>query len=147
MEVHARDVMEHLHHVSAHGVGAFEWTRQLRLYWSRDVNECMVKQACEVQSGSSSSRLLCSLPLAAPQLAHACRRPLPSHTATNIRVTMGAWSSHRSQTGATWRSAVHCALARQAVSWGRLAQACPAAHTKCGVSFCLHVHHDATCLL
>lgn len=67
VEVHARDVMEHLHHVSAHGVGAFEWTRQLRLYWSREVNECMVEQACGVQLGSSSSSSRhCSLPVAAP---------------------------------------------------------------------------------
>ena len=44
-EVHARDVIERLHHVSAHGLGDFEWTRQLRLYWSREVNECVVKQA------------------------------------------------------------------------------------------------------
>ncbi len=49
IEVHARDVIEHLHHVSAHGVGDFEWTRQLRMYWSREVNECMVKQVMHAQ--------------------------------------------------------------------------------------------------
>ena len=60
IEVHARDVIEHLHHTSAHGVGDFEWSRQLRLYWSREVNECVVKQARGVRllgSGRSSSSI------------------------------------------------------------------------------------------
>lgn len=45
IEVHARGVTERLHHVSAHGTSDFEWSKQLRFYWSREVNDCVVKQA------------------------------------------------------------------------------------------------------
>ncbi|KAK9846646.1 hypothetical protein WJX81_008333 [Elliptochloris bilobata] len=48
IEVHARDVVERLHHVSAHGVDDFEWTRQLRFYWSRELNECVARQVSSV---------------------------------------------------------------------------------------------------
>ena len=43
-EVHARDVTERLHHVSARGTSDFAWSKQLRFYWSREANECVVKQ-------------------------------------------------------------------------------------------------------
>eukprot|EP00899_Mesostigma_viride_P014884 jgi/Mesvir1/23397/Mv21091-RA.2 len=44
IEVHARDVIEKLGKVGCSSVADFEWSSQLRFYWDRDSNECVIKQ-------------------------------------------------------------------------------------------------------
>lgn len=45
VEVHARDVIEKLIKAGASSPTDFEWASQLRFYWDRDANDCVVKQA------------------------------------------------------------------------------------------------------
>ncbi|XP_071333968.1 dynein axonemal heavy chain 2 [Trachinotus anak] len=44
VEVHARDVIEKLAKAGCNDVNAFEWLCQLRLYWDKDVNDCIIRQ-------------------------------------------------------------------------------------------------------
>uniref|UniRef100_A0A3Q1IX48 Dynein axonemal heavy chain 2 n=1 Tax=Anabas testudineus TaxID=64144 RepID=A0A3Q1IX48_ANATE len=44
VEVHARDVIDKLAKAGCHDVNAFEWLCQLRLYWEKDVNDCIIRQ-------------------------------------------------------------------------------------------------------
>lgn len=44
IEVHARDVIDKLTKSNCSSVNDFEWVSQLRFYWDRDLNECVVKQ-------------------------------------------------------------------------------------------------------
>ncbi|XP_028992315.1 dynein axonemal heavy chain 2 isoform X2 [Betta splendens] len=44
VEVHARDVIDKLIKAGCRDVTAFEWLCQLRLYWEKDVNDCVVRQ-------------------------------------------------------------------------------------------------------
>ena len=44
IEVHARDVIEKLGKVGCSNANDFEWVSQLRFYWDRDQNDCIVKQ-------------------------------------------------------------------------------------------------------
>ena len=45
IEVHARDVIEKLGKVGCTNANDFEWVSQLRFYWDKDQNDCIVKQA------------------------------------------------------------------------------------------------------
>jgi len=73
-ETHARDVAERLHRAGARGASDFEWTRQLRFYWSREANDCVVKQARRSAARSTaaacSPELLAFLTRGAQALAH-----------------------------------------------------------------------------
>ncbi|XP_066267393.1 dynein axonemal heavy chain 2-like isoform X1 [Branchiostoma lanceolatum] len=44
IEVHARDVIEKLIKSSVSDVTAFEWLMQLRVYWDKDIDDCVVRQ-------------------------------------------------------------------------------------------------------
>ncbi len=44
IEVHARDVIEKLVRADASSPSDFEWVSQLRFYWDKDLNDCVVKQ-------------------------------------------------------------------------------------------------------
>lgn len=48
IEVHARDVIEKLCKANCSSVNDFEWVSQLRFYWDRDQNDCLVKQVLSV---------------------------------------------------------------------------------------------------
>ena len=61
IEVHARDVIEKLGKVGCTNANDFEWVSQLRFYWDREQNDCVVKQVY-----TCSTRL------------HSCRFVLPA---------------------------------------------------------------------
>ncbi|XP_029311197.1 LOW QUALITY PROTEIN: dynein heavy chain 2, axonemal [Cottoperca gobio] len=44
VEVHARDVIDKLAKAGCKDVNAFEWLCQLRLYWDKDSEECIIRQ-------------------------------------------------------------------------------------------------------
>ncbi|XP_053341025.1 dynein axonemal heavy chain 2 [Clarias gariepinus] len=44
VEVHARDVIDKLARAGCCDVNAFDWLCQLRLYWEKDVDDCIIKQ-------------------------------------------------------------------------------------------------------
>lgn len=44
IEVHARDVIEKMVKSGCSDVNAFDWLMQLRLYWDKDVDDCVVRQ-------------------------------------------------------------------------------------------------------
>lgn len=44
IEVHARDVIEKLIKSNINDVTAFEWLMQLRVYWDKDIDDCVVRQ-------------------------------------------------------------------------------------------------------
>ncbi|KAI0228083.1 Dynein heavy chain 2, axonemal [Lamellibrachia satsuma] len=44
VEVHARDIIEKLIKTGCNDITAFEWLSQLRLYWDRDIDDCIIKQ-------------------------------------------------------------------------------------------------------
>ena len=48
IEVHARDVVEKLAKLGTTSVTDFNWVSQLRFYWDRDQNDCVVKQVLSV---------------------------------------------------------------------------------------------------
>ena len=48
IEVHARDVIDKLGKVGCTAATDFEWVSQLRFYWDRDADECVVKQVLSI---------------------------------------------------------------------------------------------------
>ncbi|XP_039277425.1 dynein heavy chain 2, axonemal [Nilaparvata lugens] len=44
IEIHARDVIEKMYKANCKDITAFEWLAQLRFYWDRDVDDCIVRQ-------------------------------------------------------------------------------------------------------
>ena len=44
IEVHARDVIEKLGKLGCTSTADFEWVSQLRFYWDKELNDCVVKQ-------------------------------------------------------------------------------------------------------
>ncbi|XP_033636218.1 dynein heavy chain 2, axonemal-like isoform X2 [Asterias rubens] len=44
IEVHARDVIEKLTKSGVNDVTAFEWLSQLRVYWDKEIEDCVVRQ-------------------------------------------------------------------------------------------------------
>uniref|UniRef100_A0A3P8VN13 Dynein axonemal heavy chain 2 n=1 Tax=Cynoglossus semilaevis TaxID=244447 RepID=A0A3P8VN13_CYNSE len=44
VEVHARDVIDKLAKAGCSDVNAFDWLSQLRLYWEKDMNDCIIRQ-------------------------------------------------------------------------------------------------------
>uniref|UniRef100_A0A8C3P4G2 Dynein axonemal heavy chain 2 n=1 Tax=Chrysemys picta bellii TaxID=8478 RepID=A0A8C3P4G2_CHRPI len=44
VEIHARDVIEKLYKSSLIDVTSFEWLSQLRLYWDKDLDDCVIRQ-------------------------------------------------------------------------------------------------------
>ena len=48
IEVHARDVIDKLARAGCSAVTDFEWVSQLRFYWDRDADDCVVKQVLSV---------------------------------------------------------------------------------------------------
>ena len=48
IEVHARDVIEKLAKAGCRNVNDFEWVSQLRFYWDKEKNDCVVKQVLSV---------------------------------------------------------------------------------------------------
>nr|XP_057923809.1 dynein axonemal heavy chain 2 isoform X2 [Doryrhamphus excisus] len=44
VEVHARDVIAKLAKAGCNDVNAFEWLCQLRLYWEKEINNCIIRQ-------------------------------------------------------------------------------------------------------
>ena len=53
IEVHARDVIEKLAKGGCTSAQDFDWVSQLRFYWDRDQNDCVVKQARRPRTASS----------------------------------------------------------------------------------------------
>lgn len=51
IEVHARDVIERLGRSNCSSCNDFEWVSQLRFYWDKDANDCVVKQVGEAGLG------------------------------------------------------------------------------------------------
>ncbi|RKP21179.1 hypothetical protein ROZALSC1DRAFT_20732 [Rozella allomycis CSF55] len=43
-EVHSRDVIDRMYKNDCSGVNAFEWSSQLRFYWDKEVDNCVIKQ-------------------------------------------------------------------------------------------------------
>lgn len=69
IEVHARDVIEKLSKTGASSPNDFEWVSQLRFYWDKDQNDCIVKQVLSVFVYGYEYQvrtLLCPLPLQPP---------------------------------------------------------------------------------
>ncbi|KAG1668463.1 hypothetical protein FOA52_005236 [Chlamydomonas sp. UWO 241] len=48
IEVHARDVIDKLVKTNAASTNDFEWVSQLRFYWDKELNDCVVKQVLSV---------------------------------------------------------------------------------------------------
>ncbi|KAK1331639.1 hypothetical protein QTO34_009597 [Cnephaeus nilssonii] len=44
IEVHARDVLERLYKSGLMDVSAFDWLSQLRFYWEKDLDDCIIRQ-------------------------------------------------------------------------------------------------------
>lgn len=44
IEVHARDVIEKMMKAGCSDVNAFDWLMQLRLYWDKEIDDCIVRQ-------------------------------------------------------------------------------------------------------
>ncbi|XP_074081622.1 dynein axonemal heavy chain 2 isoform X3 [Macrotis lagotis] len=44
IEIHARDVIEKLYKSGLMDVNAFEWLSQLRFYWDKDLDDCVIRQ-------------------------------------------------------------------------------------------------------
>ena len=44
IEVHARDVIDKLIKVHCQDKDSFDWLQQLRLYWDKDLDNCVVRQ-------------------------------------------------------------------------------------------------------
>ncbi|XP_038624757.1 dynein heavy chain 2, axonemal [Tachyglossus aculeatus] len=44
VEVHARDVLDKLYKSGLMDVNSFEWLSQLRLYWEKDMDDCVIRQ-------------------------------------------------------------------------------------------------------
>ncbi|KAG7496340.1 dynein heavy chain 2, axonemal [Solea senegalensis] len=44
VEVHARDVIDKLAKTGCNDVNAFDWLSQLRLYWEKEVDDCIIRQ-------------------------------------------------------------------------------------------------------
>lgn len=47
-QVHARDVIDKLVKTNASSTNDFEWVSQLRFYWDKELNDCVVKQVLSV---------------------------------------------------------------------------------------------------
>lgn len=44
IEVHARDIIEHLAKSGVIDANSFEWLKELRFYWDRDIDDCIARQ-------------------------------------------------------------------------------------------------------
>lgn len=44
VEIHARDVSEKMYKIDCRDMNAFEWLQQLRFYWDKEVNDCIIRQ-------------------------------------------------------------------------------------------------------
>ncbi|KAK2576897.1 hypothetical protein KPH14_005522 [Odynerus spinipes] len=44
IEIHARDVVERMYKNNCKDVAAFEWLSQLRFYWDKEIEDCIVRQ-------------------------------------------------------------------------------------------------------
>ncbi len=60
IEVHARDMIEKLGKANCSSPTDFEWVSQLRFYWDKELNDCIVKQVGLDQNQSCTSVLLSS---------------------------------------------------------------------------------------
>ncbi|XP_044939243.1 dynein axonemal heavy chain 2 isoform X8 [Mustela putorius furo] len=44
IEVHARDVLEKLYKAGLMDISSFDWLSQLRFYWDKDLDDCLIRQ-------------------------------------------------------------------------------------------------------
>ncbi|XP_050498494.1 dynein axonemal heavy chain 2 [Diabrotica virgifera virgifera] len=44
IEIHSRDVIDRLYKANCRDTNAFEWFSQLRFYWDRDLDDCVIRQ-------------------------------------------------------------------------------------------------------
>ncbi|KAF5308522.1 hypothetical protein FQR65_LT06187 [Abscondita terminalis] len=44
IEIHARDVIDRMYKANCRDVGDFEWFSQLRFYWDRELDDCLIRQ-------------------------------------------------------------------------------------------------------
>lgn len=104
VEVHARDVIDKLIKAGCSSINDFEWVSQLRFYWDKDLNECVVKQVLSVfmygyEYQGNNGRLVitpltdrCYMTLGKSPLLPHCftqRQPAPAtHKAAPIGVTV-----------------------------------------------------------
>ncbi|XP_025836128.1 dynein heavy chain 2, axonemal-like [Agrilus planipennis] len=44
IEIHCRDVIDKMYKANCMDVGAFEWFSQLKFYWDREIDDCVIKQ-------------------------------------------------------------------------------------------------------
>lgn len=59
IEVHARDVIEKLSKANCTSCNDFEWVSQLRFYWDKDLNDCVVKQVSGTSDGWKCKGCVC----------------------------------------------------------------------------------------
>ena len=43
-KVHSRDIIEHLAKSGCSDAASFEWLKELRFYWDRDIDDCIARQ-------------------------------------------------------------------------------------------------------
>ena len=76
IEVHARDMIEKLGKANCSSPTDFEWVSQLRFYWDRELNDCIVRQVGLDHNRCCTSALLSSKTLTherAAACATACK--------------------------------------------------------------------------
>ncbi|XP_017772772.1 PREDICTED: dynein heavy chain 2, axonemal [Nicrophorus vespilloides] len=44
IEIHSRDVIDRMYRANCMDTGAFEWFSQLRFYWDREIDDCIIRQ-------------------------------------------------------------------------------------------------------
>ncbi|KAB0795300.1 hypothetical protein PPYR_12139 [Photinus pyralis] len=44
IEIHSRDVIDRMYKANCRDVGSFEWFSQLRFYWDRELDDCLIRQ-------------------------------------------------------------------------------------------------------
>ncbi|XP_031338901.1 dynein heavy chain 2, axonemal-like isoform X2 [Photinus pyralis] len=44
IEIHSRDVIDRMYKANCRDVGDFEWFSQLRFYWDRELDDCLIRQ-------------------------------------------------------------------------------------------------------
>jgi len=43
LDVHARDVIDNLIKANIHSITHFDWIKNLRYYWEKDIDNCVVR--------------------------------------------------------------------------------------------------------
>ena len=90
IEVHARDMIEKLGKANCSSPTDFEWVSQLRFYWDRELNDCIVKQVGLDHNRCCTSVLLSSKTLDTHESCSLCnstQRQQDPHLTENQQAT------------------------------------------------------------